>query len=266
MNNFRELVFALGAGALAIAFSPAALAQTTVNTEIAPTGKLRVGLNASTTTLVTRAADGSVSGISVDLGKFIAEKLGMSYEPVIYASAAAYTESFGKGEWDISVAGRNAFATKVFDFSPDVILMEYVFVAAPGREFVDAGQVDRAGIKIGVPRNASADMFLSRTLQFAELVRVAGSPTAGIDLLRTGEVDVYATLTETAFVVAERLPGATIIPGAFTSVGFAIAIPKGRSSQAQSKLTQIVNEAKSAGIVQRAIANAGLKGIRVAPD
>ena len=58
-------------------------AQIAINAEMAPTGKLRMGLNASTTTLVTRTADGNFSGISVDLGKFIAEKLGMAYEPVV---------------------------------------------------------------------------------------------------------------------------------------------------------------------------------------
>ena len=251
---------------IAVHISGGALAQTTVNTEIAPAGKLRVGMNAANATLVTRTADGNVSGISVDLGKFIAEKLGMSYEPVVYASAGPYTESFGKGEWDIIVTGRNAFAAKMVDFSPDVILIEYVFVAAPGREFADAGQVDRAGIKIGVGRNASADVFLSRTLKSAELVRVAGDIAVVIDLLRTGNADMYATITDNALGIADRLPGARIIPGVFNTVGFAVAIPKGRSSAAQSKLRQIVNDAKAAGIVQKAIEKSGLKGVRVAPE
>ena len=251
---------------IAIHVSDGALAQTTVNTEIAPMGKLRVGMNAANTTLVKRTADGNVSGISVDLGRFIAEKLGMSYEPVVYGSAGPYTESFGKGEWDIIVTGRNPFAAKMVDFSPDVILIEYVFVAAPGREFAGVDQVDRAGIKIGVARNASADMFLSRTLKSAELVRVAGDIAIAIDLLRTGKADMYATITDNALGIADRLPGARIIPGVFNTVGFAVAIPKGRSSAAKSKLTQIVNEAKAAGIVQKAIEKSGLKGVRVAPQ
>jgi polar amino acid transport system substrate-binding protein len=190
----------------------------------------------------------------------------MSYEPVVYASPATYTESFGKGEWDIIVTGRNAFAAKMLDFSPDVILIESVFVAAPGREFADAGHVDRTGIKIGVARNASADVFLSVTLKSAELVRVAGDTATAIDLLRTGKADMYATITDDALLIADRLPGARIIPGVFNTVGFAVAIPKGRSSAAQSRLAQIVNDAKAAGIVQKAIEKAGRKGVRVAPD
>ena len=148
---------------------------------------------------------------------------------------------------------------------PDVILRDYVYVAAPGREFADAGQVDRAGIRIGVPRNASADAFLSRRLKSAELVRVAGDIATAIDLLRTGKVDLYAAGTDTALQIADDLPGTRII-GTFQTVAFAVSIPKGRSPEAQSRITEIVNDAKRAGIVQKAIEKSDLKGVRVAPD
>ncbi len=262
----RKILLAI-AVVIAIRLPGVTSAQTAIDTEIAPTGKLRMGLNASTTTLVTRTADGNFSGISVDLGKFIAEKLGMAYEPVVYASPATWTASFGKDEWDIGVTGRNATVGKLLDFGPDVILIESVFVAAPGREFTDAREVDRTGIKIAVSGNASADVFLSRTLKSAQIVRVAGDTASVIDVLRSrGKADVYATLAENASVIAERLPGAKIIPGVFNTVGFAVAMPKGRSSIAQARLAQIVNEAKAAGLVQKAVEKSGLKGVRVAPD
>lgn len=204
-------------------------------------------------------------GLSVDLGTFIAAKLGATFEPVVYASPATYTQSFGSGEWDIIVTGRNSSAAKTVDFTADVILIEFVFVAASGRLFADAGQVDRRGIKMGVAGNASADVFLSRTLKSAELVRLAGDAAAGIDALRTGKADLYATITDTALVIADGVPGATIVPGVFTTVGFAVATPKGLSSAARTTLSQIITEAKAVGIVQQAIAKAGLKGVRVAP-
>jgi len=261
----RKILLAI-AVVIAVHLPGVTSAQTAIDTEIAPTGKLRMGLNASTTTLVTRTADGNFSGISVDLGKFIAEKLGMAYEPVVYASPATWTASFGKDEWDIGVTGRNATVGKLLDFGPDVILIESVFVAAPGREFTDAREVDRTGIRVAVSGNASADVFLSRTLKSAQIVRVAGDTASVIDVLRSGKADVYATLAENASVIAERLPGAKIIPGVFNTVGFAVAMPKGRSSIAQARLAQIVNEAKAAGLVQKAIEKSGLKGVRVAPD
>jgi polar amino acid transport system substrate-binding protein len=96
-------------------------------------------MNAANATLVTRTADGNVTGLSVGLGTFIAAKLGVSFEPVVYASPATYTQSFGRGEWDIIVTGRNASAAELVHFTADVILIEFVFVAAPSRLFVDAG-------------------------------------------------------------------------------------------------------------------------------
>ena len=252
---------------LAVYFASGAKTETqaTVSRELAPAGTLRVGMNAANPTLVTRTADGNVTGLSVDLGTFIAAKLGASFEPVVYASPATYTQSFGRSEWDIIVTGRNASAAKMVDFTADVILIEFVFVAAPGRLFADAGQVDRPGIKIGVAGNASADVFLSQTLESAELVRLAGDAAAGMDALRTGKADLYATITDTALAIAGAVPGAKIVPGVFTTVGFAVATPKGLSSAAQATLGQIVTEAKAVGIVQQAIAKAGLKGVRVAP-
>ena len=97
-----------------------------VDTEIAPTGKFRVGMNANNATLVIRSADGTVSGLSADLGRFIAGKLGVTYEPVVYDSAAPFTASFGKSEWHIILTGKNAVVAKLVDFSADLFLIEYL--------------------------------------------------------------------------------------------------------------------------------------------
>ena len=266
MKSHRKRVLSLATSVLAIAISTAAAAQSTLNAEIAPSGKLRVGMHAANANLVTRAADGSVSGLAVDLGKFIAGKIGVPFEPVVYPSNARFIESFGKGEWDTTVAGRNPFAERMLDYMPNVMLVEYVFVAAPGREFADAGQVDRTGIRIGVAGSATGDVFLSRTLKSAALVRVAGDVAIAIDLLRSGEADLFATSNEVALIIADRLAGAKVIPGVFTTVEFAVAMPKGRSPAVQDRITQLVKQAKSADIVKRAIENAGLRGVRVAPD
>ena len=238
--------------------------QMAMKTEIAPTGKFRVGMNGNNATLVIRGADGTVSGLPADLGRFIAGKLGVPYEPVVYGSAAPYTASFGKSEWDIILTGKNAVVAKLLDFSADLFLIEYVYVAAPGREFADPAQVDRPGIRIAVPRNASADVFLSRTLKSAELVRVDGDLNAGIELLRADKAEVYASSIDSAHAMLGRMPGAKIV-GTFHTVTFAVAMQKGRSAAALSQLTQMVNEAKSAGIVQKALEQAGARGVRILP-
>jgi polar amino acid transport system substrate-binding protein len=240
------------------------MAQSDINAEMIPTGKLRMGINGSNATLYTRAADGSAAGIAVDIGKFIAAKLGVPFEPVVYSGAATYTASFGTGEWDLIVTGRNPLAAQRVDFLPDVILIDYVYVAAPGRDFAGPDQVDRVGVKIGVPRNASADAFLSQRLKAAELVRVAGDANAVTTMLRDGKIDLYASGIDSLTRIANNLPGAKII-GTFDTVAFAVSVAKGWSPAARQRLTQLVNEAKDAGIVQRAIDAARLNGVKAAP-
>ena len=231
--------------ALSIAFySCGACGQPAVNS-LAPTGKFRVGMNGNNATLVARNADGTVSGLSADLGRFIAGKLGVPYEAVVYDSAAPFTASFGKSEWDIILTGKNAVVEKLVDFSANLFLIEYAYVAAPGRAFAGPGQVDAPGIRIAVPRNASADVYLSRALKSAELVRVDGDLTVGIELLRSGKADVYASSINNVQVKASRMPGAKVV-GAFHTVTFAVAMQKGRSAAVLDSLTQLVNEAKAA--------------------
>src|SRR6185503_15695425 len=106
-----------------------------MNTDITPTGKFRVGMNGANATHVIRAADGTVSGLSADLGRFIAGKLGVPFEPVLYASSAPFTESFTRSEWEIVLTGRNPFAATKVEFLTDVFLIDYVYVAARGAEF-----------------------------------------------------------------------------------------------------------------------------------
>jgi polar amino acid transport system substrate-binding protein len=235
-----------------------------VTAEIAPTGTFRVGMNGNNATLVIRNGDGTVSGLSADLGRFIAAKLDAGYEPVVYESSTPFTKSFGSDEWDIILTGKNATVAKLVDFGPDLFHIEYAFIAAPGREFAGPADVDRAGVRIAVPRNASADVYLSRTLESAEIVRVDGDMSVAIELLRAGRADVYASNNNSLRAMAARLPGAKVL-GAFNTVTFAVAMRPGLSAAAQKRLTQLVEEAKAAGIVQKGLEQAGAQGVRVAP-
>jgi polar amino acid transport system substrate-binding protein len=248
--------------ALAPSFS---WAQPAINSEIAPTGKLRVAMNAQTAVLLQRTADGKViDGVGFEVGKFIADKLGVPFELVPYSNSNAFIQSYGKGEWDLGIGARTLLVADKAEFILDVLLSDYLFIAAPGREFADAGSVDRPGVKIGVGTNSSSDQFLSRTLKSAEIVRL---PVGGqsVEALRNGQVDVWAASASNIQQVAAKLPGAKIVPGAFTSDRTMVILPKGRSSAAQAKVTEIVNEAKKAGVVRKALEQTGMKGIRAAP-
>jgi polar amino acid transport system substrate-binding protein len=240
-----------------------ACAQPAIDAEIAPMGKLRYGLNAANAALSTRAGDGSTSGIAIDLGKFISARLAASFEPVVYPTTGDFTRSFDTGEWDITVIGTSPGAKEKFSFTPDILLVDYVFLAGPGRAFAEVADVDRPGIRVGASENGSGSQFLKRTLKSAELVLGPGSVASEVELLRSGKVDVYGANTNNLLLVAGRLPGAAFVPGAFFTVHFAVAMPKARSPAAQARLAAIVKDATTTGLLQNAVDKAGLQGIRV---
>lgn len=250
---------------VATLISAEASAQSSSGLEISSNGKLRVA-SFTNNILFMKKPDGRIVGAAVDLGNFIARKLGVTFEPVVYANPESYTSSFGTGAWDIAIGPRTAATAEKSDFGPDFILVDNIYLAAPGREFTDATQVDRVGVRIAVAQNGPPDLLLTRTLKSAQLVRVPGGVPDTIELLRSGKADVFASNGEIIHAAANGLPGSKIVPGAFNTVRMAVALPKGRSAAAQAMLTAIVNEAKGTGIARKAIEQYQLKGVRAAQD
>ena len=234
--------------------------------EIAPAGRLRVGFQIGSPILARRAPDGSVSGIAVDLGKFIAERLGVTFDAVIYANQDAYARSFGNGEWDMAIGVRSMSAEEKSDMGPDFMLADALYIAAPGREFTDATKIDQSGVKVGVSQGGGSDQVLSRTLRSALVVRVPGGVPNAVEALRAGTVDVWAANPVTLAEIADALPGSKVIPGAWTTGRYAASLPRGRSLAARERFERIVNEAKWTGLVQRSIERSGFKDVRVAPE
>jgi len=243
--------------ALLVGLSGLAFGQTTPASEIAPGGKLRVGT----------IAIAVIGGVAEPVARFIGQKLGATVEPVIYPNPEAYLQSFGRGEWDIVIAARVLVPADKADSIADLWDISLVYVAAPGKEFPDIASVDKAGVKIGVIRGVPSDRVLTQEIRAAEIVRIPLSPTIAADaadLLRSHKADVFGADAGVGYPVAEAVPGATIVPGAFAMVRVAAALPKGRSAAAQAALATILDEAKQSGVVQKAIDAKGLKGVNVA--
>jgi polar amino acid transport system substrate-binding protein len=232
--------------------------------DLAPNATLRVGVLVSNPVLVTKKPDGTLGGVSVELGRLLAEKLGARYQEVTYRTTDTFAKSFGSGEWDIAIGPRTPVAEKSSDLSPPFMLVDNIYVAAPGRQFSNASEVDRPGVRIAVVVNGAPDQFLSTNLKLATLVRVQGATPEIVEALRAGKADVYGSNAENVHAAANSLPGSKILPGAFRTVSMVIAYPKGKSPAAQDMIKAIVSEAKSSGLVQKAIDSAGLKGVRVA--
>jgi polar amino acid transport system substrate-binding protein len=249
----RRLLFSI---ALLVGLPGMAFGQTSIASEIAPGGKLRVGM----------IAIAVLGGVGELVARFIGLKLGTPVELVMYPNPDAYLQSFGKGEWDIAIGPRVLAPADMADFTPDIWVISLVYVAGPGKEFSDIASVDKAGLKIGTIRGAPSDRVLTREIKAAEIIRIPLSPTItadAVELLRSDTADVFAADSGVGYPVAEILPGAKIVPGVFGMVRVAAALPTGRSAAAQAALATFVDEAKKTGVVQKAIDAKGLQGVNV---
>jgi polar amino acid transport system substrate-binding protein len=252
MGRLLVLIAALLAG-----LSNTALGQTSSASEIAPGGRLRVGMIAITV----------LGGVAEPVAGFVGQKLGAAVEPVMYPNPEAYLQSFGKDEWDVAIGPRVLAPADKADSTENLWAVSLIYVAAPGAEFPDVASVDKPGVKIGTIRGAPSDRALTRDIKAAEIVRIPLSPTIvadAADLLRSGKANVFGADSGVGYPAAAALTGAKIVPGAFGTVLVAAALPKGRSPAAQALLASLLDEAKQTGVVQKAIEAKGLKGVNVA--
>lgn len=231
---------------------------------LAPTGKLRVGFLSTTPIHATKdAVSGEFKGPAVDLGKEMARRIGVEFEPVAYTSLPPVLAGAKSGEWDIALIGVNTERAEIVDFTAPYMVVEFGFLVPHGSSIATSADVDRAGVRIGVLEKSSPEAYISRTLKHASLIR---APTiAGmVELLNAGKVDVlYATkagmLNESA-----KIPGARVLESALGGEETAIAVPKGRQLGA-AYARRFVEASKSEGLVKAAIDRAGLRGVVVAP-
>jgi polar amino acid transport system substrate-binding protein len=241
-----------------------ASAQSDAATLLAPKGELRAALIASNPVLVTRGADGQPGGVSVELARALAARLGVPVRLMPYENPARYNESLGKDQWDVGVAARDPSRGEHLAFSDVFMEVDNGYVARPGLALTTADEVDRLGTKVAVAQGSAPDGFLTRTLKNAEIVRVPGGLAPAREALATGRADVYGENVHLAHRIAAELSGATVLAGRFNVVQMSIAVPK-QNAAALSTINEFVGQAKRDGLIAQAITRAGLRGVSPAP-
>ena len=232
--------------------------------ELVPTAKLRVGLILSNQVLVTKdPGSGELRGVTINLGKALAQRLGVPFEPVGYANPAALVKSFGSNEWDIAFLAFDPARAKDVDFSPPYMEVDNTYLVTSNSKVASVESADRSGVTIAVPERSAPDLFLTRNLKSAQVLRVPGGAEAAIQVLTSGKADAYAENAHMLSLYADRLPGARVLEGRYTIIQHAIATPKGKAAAAEY-VKAFVEEAKVNGTVAEAIRAAGLRRTRVA--
>lgn len=232
--------------------------------QLAPTGKLRVGINYGNPILATKDADsGELRGVAVDLAHELARRIDIRAELVGFESAGQMVAGLKAGAWDVAFLAIDPGRADEIDFTAPYIEIEGTYLVPPDSSLRALEDVDRDGVRIGVSANSAYDLFLRRSVQRAQLVPAA-DPTAAFELLVGGQVDVAAGVRQSLMANAEKLAGSRVLPGRFMAIQQALGIPKGRNEAAQY-LRQFIEDAKASGFVARAIEKAGIRGVSVAP-
>ena len=253
------LAFLLSACASTHTVAPAEARQT-----LAPTGQLRVAFISGPLYASKDATTGDLKGVAADLGKELARRVGVPFQPVVYANPAAIITGARSGEWDVALMGINAERAATVDFTAPYMQVEQGYLVRAGVPVAAVSEVDKAGIRVGVIENAGADGFLSGRLKNATLVR-AKTVADLYALVDSGGADVIAATKTGLFAEAQKRPGSRVLDGHILVEPIGMAVPKGRKAAAAAYVGRFVEDAKAAGLVQSAISGAGLRGVAVAP-
>ena len=228
-------------------------------TTLAPSGSLRVGLYPGTPTSILEPQSQTPRGVGYEIGKTLAGKLGVPYQPVVFAKNAEVLEAVRTGAVDMAFTNASAARAKLIDFAQPYLEIELGYLVPKGGKVTSIADVDAKGIRIGVTQGSTSDSTLSRDLKNAEVVRLV-TLKDGIDALAAGKIDAYATNKATLFEMADQLSGSKVLDGRWGLERHAIAIPKGRES-ALDYLRQFTDTIRKEGLVKAAASRAGLRGI-----
>lgn len=235
-----------------------------VRNELAPSGKLRVGLNYGNFLLVLKdSADGSPNGIAPDLGRELGKRLGVPVEFVKFQQAGQLADGVRDGKCDVGFLGVEPQRATDIAFTRAYLEIPVTFLVPPGSKIGRIADVDRKGVRIAVSARSAYDLYLSRTLKNAELVRAEGIDGSH-ELFLKQKLDVLAGLKPRLVSDAEKLPGARVLEGQVTGVQQACGTTKARVAGAKY-LGEFIEDVKRSGLVAKTIDRHGVKGVNVAP-
>jgi polar amino acid transport system substrate-binding protein len=230
--------------------------------QLVPTGKLRAAFLTYDPALGSRDASGGPGGVTGDLAKLLAERVGVPLQPIFYDTPQGYAQSIGTLAWDIAFAGRD-IAGRI-DYGPTILLVEHELLLGPGKNFQDLADVDRDKVRVGVTIGTLDEQFLTPRLHKAFLFRVLVGADAAAAALRNSGADVFAGSVPFLAKVAADAPGSRMIGPAYALAPVVIVVAPGRTS-ALGYLADFIREAKTTGFIQKSINKAQLPGSSVAP-
>jgi polar amino acid transport system substrate-binding protein len=259
---FISFVLAQTAGSPSQQGTPMSTVSPDVLKDLAPTGKLRAAINLGNMVLSQKdPATGQPKGITPDLARELGRRLGVPVELVPFDAAGKVFEAVKTGALDVMFLAIEPVRANEIAFTAPYVLIEGVYMVPKDSKIASVAEVDRDGIRIGVSRNSAYDLFLTRTLKHATLVR----GDDGIALFVKDKLDAAGGVKQPLVAYAKTNPNVRILDGRFMEIRQAMGTPKGRGDAGARYLGTFVEEMKASGFVADALKRSNQPDAAVAP-
>ena len=230
-----------------------------VLSELSDPDTLRVGINLGNILLVTGTSPtGDPEGIAPDMAAAVAERLGVAVSYVTFATPGEVADAVERDAWDIGLIAVEPKRAEMISFSDAYVEIEATYLVPKNSPIQSIDEVDRPAVRIAVSDRAAYDLYLSRTLKYAELYRAKGLAGA-FDLFVTEKLDALAGLVPALKENAETMPGSRVLEGRYTSVRQAIGT-KPENTSLKAFVERFIAEARDSGLVAELIEKHGVTG------
>jgi len=230
----------------------------------APTGRLRASINLGNPILANKdPATGQPVGVSIDLARAFAERLGVALELVVFDTAAKSVEAVKTERADIGFFAVDPLRGQEISFTSPYVLIEGCYMVHDASPLQRNEEVDRQGVRVAVGAGSAYDLYLSRELKQAQIVRAPSSPAVVATFMEQA-LEVAAGVKQQLQADARRLAGLRLLPGRFMVIEQAMGAPKGRGQAAADSLRAFVEDMKASGFVADALSRHGIQGATVA--
>jgi polar amino acid transport system substrate-binding protein len=251
--------------ALLVAGPTGAQAPADAVAELAPHGTLRAAINLGNPVLARRdPATGALVGVSVDLARALGRRLGVPVALVPYDGAGFVSDAAARDDWDVCFLAVDPVRARTIAFTAPYLVIEGTYLVREDSAWRTIGEADRDGMRIAVGRGSAYDLFLTRALHRAELVR-APTSAAAMALFAERRLDAAAGVAQPLRAYAAAHPGFRVIPGRFMAIEQAMGTKPGREAGLRA-LRAFVEAAKADGVVAAALRDHGEDATVADPD
>jgi polar amino acid transport system substrate-binding protein len=231
--------------------------------EFAPSGTLRAAINLGNPILANKDASGQPFGVSVDMARELGKRLGVPVELVIFSAAGKVVEAVKAAQVDVAFVAIDPVRGADMGQTAPYVMIEGAYMVAIDSPIKTNADVDKLGNRIVVGQGSAYDLYLTRELKAATIVRSQSSPTV-LDTMAAQKLEVAAGVKQQLQMDAKRIPNMRLLDGRFMVINQAMGLPKGRDGALQY-LSSFVADLKAGGFVAQALARHKIEGATVAP-